>query len=240
MAKDFFYADPAKVGERYLTMDGDESKHIVRVLRKKEGDLLWVVDGVDRAYEVVVRSFQENSVECEILSVHERFNEPEIEVTLAVAVLKNPSRMEWLIEKGTELGVRRFIPVETSRTVAHGARENRWRKIALSAMKQSGRSYLPQIYPLTGMDSLMHHATVFDLKIIPYEQTDEVLFIAEALRHRPKPTSALIVIGPEGGFTDEEIHVAELAGFTQVSLGKRRLRTETAAMIATSWVIGNL
>jgi 16S rRNA (uracil1498-N3)-methyltransferase len=89
------------------------------------------------------------------------------------------------------------------------------------------------------MESVMHHASVFDLKIIPYEQTDEVLFIAEALRHRQKPTSALIVIGPEGGFTEEEIHSAERAGFIQVSLGKRRLRTETAALVAASWVIGN-
>jgi 16S rRNA (uracil1498-N3)-methyltransferase len=239
MSKDFFYADPANISGQFLTIEGDESKHIVRVLRKSEGELLWVVDGVDRAYEVVIRSIQQHTVECEILSVHERFNETEIEVTLAVAVLKNPSRMEWLIEKGTELGIRRFIPVSTSRTVAHSSKENRWKKIAHSAMKQSGRSYLPQIYPITSMDSVMHHASVFDLKIIPYEHTDEVLFIAEALRHRPKPTSALIVIGPEGGFTEDEIHAAEEAGFVQVSLGKRRLRTETAALVAASWVIGN-
>jgi len=107
-------------------------------------------------------------------------------------------------------------------------------------MKQSGRCYLPQVYPITEITSVIGHASVFDLKIIPYENADEVLFIAEALRHRPKPTSALIVIGPEGGFTEEEIHTAELAGFVQVSLGKRRLRTETAALVASSWVIGNL
>ena len=239
MSKDFFYADPANISERSLSLEGDEAKHIIRVVRKSEGELLWVVDGLDRAYEVVIRSIHEHSVECEILSVHDRFNETTIEVTMAVAVLKNPSRMEWLIEKGTELGIRRFIPVSTARTVAQGAKENRWKRIALSAMKQAGRSYLPQIYPLTNLDSIMHHASVFDLKILPYEQTDEALFIAEALRHRPKPTSALIVIGPEGGFTEEEVHEAEEAGFTQVSLGKRRLRTETAALVTAAWVIGN-
>ncbi len=239
MSKEFFYVDPSKVGEKFLTIEDDEAKHIVRVLRKSEGELLWVVDGVDRAYEVVIRSGRIHAVECEILSMHERLNEPAIEVTLAVAVLKNPSRMEWLIEKGTELGVRRFIPVSTSRSVAQSSKENRWRKIAQSAMKQSGRCYLPQIYPLTDMDSVMRHASVFDLKIIPYEQTDEALFIAEALRHRHKPTSALILIGPEGGFTEEEIHTAEHEGFVQVSLGKRRLRTETAGLVAASWVIGN-
>ncbi len=240
MSKEFFYVDPAKVGERYLTIEDDESKHIIRVLRKSEGELIWVADGADRAYEAVIRSIQQQSVECEILSVHERLNEPEIEVSLAVAVLKNPSRMEWLIEKGTELGIRRFIPVATSRSVAQSSKENRWKKIALAAMKQSGRCYLPQIYPITDMDSVIRHASVFDLKVIPYENTDEVLFIAEALRHRQKPTSALIVIGPEGGFTEEEIHTAEHAGFIQVSLGKRRLRTETAALVASAWIIGNL
>lgn len=239
MSKEFFYTDPANVKKHSLTIEGDESKHLVRVLRKAEGDLLWVVDGVDRAYEVVIRSLHQHSVECEILSVHERLNEPTIEVTLAVAVLKNPSRMEWLIEKGTELGLRRFIPVSTARTVAGASKENRWRRIALSAMKQSGRSYLPQIYPLTSMETVIRHASVFDLKIIPYEQTDEVLFIAEALRHMQKPTSALIVVGPEGGFAESEIQDAEGAGFIQVSLGKRRLRTETAALVAASWVIGN-
>jgi 16S rRNA (uracil1498-N3)-methyltransferase len=240
MSKEFFYVDPAKVGERYLTIEEDESKHILRVLRKSEGELIWVADGVDRAYEAVIRSIHPQSVECEILSVHERLNEPEIEVSLAVAVLKNPSRMEWLIEKGTELGIRRFIPVATSRSVVQSSKENRWKKIALAAMKQSGRCYLPQIYPITEMDSVISHASVFDLKIIPYENTDEALFIAEALRHRQKPTSALIVIGPEGGFAEEEIHSAEQAGFIQVSLGKRRLRTETAALVASAWVIGNL
>ena len=240
MSKEFFYVDPAKVGESFLTIEDDESKHILRVLRKSEGELIWVADGVDRAYEAVIRSIHPQSVECEILSVHERLNEPEIEVSLAVAVLKNPSRMEWLIEKGTELGIRRFIPVATSRSVAQSSKENRWKKIALSAMKQSGRCYLPQIYPLTEMDSVISHASVFDLKVIPYENTDEALFIAEALRHRQKPTSALIVIGPEGGFTEEEIHAAERGGFVQVSLGKRRLRTETAALVASAWVIGNL
>ncbi len=240
MSKEFFYADPAKVGERFLTIEDDESKHLLRVLRKSEGDLIWVADGVDRAYEAVIRSIHQHSVECEILSVHERLNEPEIEVSLAVAVLKNPSRMEWLIEKGTELGIRRFIPVATSRSVVQSSKENRWKKIALSAMKQSGRCYLPQIYPITDMDSVISHASVFDLKVIPYENTDEALFIAEALRHRQKPTSALIVIGPEGGFTEEEIQNAEHAGFVQVSLGKRRLRTETAALVASAWVIGKL
>ena len=239
MPKEFFYTDPAKIGEHFLTIEGDESKHIVRVMRKSEGELLWVVDGIDRAYETVIHSVHHHSIECEILSVHERLNEPGIEVTLAVAVLKNPSRMDWLVEKGTELGIRRFIPVATSRTVAHASKEDRWKKIALAAMKQSGRCYLPQVYPLTDMESVLRHASVFDVRIIPYEQTDEVLFITEALRHRPKPTSALIVIGPEGGFTEEEIRLAEHAGFVQVSLGKRRLRTETAAIVAATWVIGN-
>ena len=112
MSKDFFYTDPAKIGERFLTIEDDESKHIVRVLRKSEGELLWVVDGVDRAYEVVIRSIGQHAIECEILSVHERLNETEIEVTLAVAVLKNPSRMEWLVEKGTELGFAGSFPFQ--------------------------------------------------------------------------------------------------------------------------------
>ena len=239
MSNDYFFVEPTAINGTYITIEGDEAKHIARVLRKQEGEMLWVADGNGTAYEVVIRSISLHTVECEIVYAHQHHHEPDIEVTLAVAQLKNPSRMEWIIEKGTELGVRRFIPLITNRTIAKSSKEERWQNIALAAMKQSGRCVLPQIYPPTKFETLLNNIGAYEMKLIPYERTDSVLFIGEVLRLRTPPRSVIIIIGPEGGFTEEEITAAEQANFMQVSLGRRRLRTETAAIVSAAWIIGN-
>ncbi len=238
MSKDFFYAEPESVQEKALTIRGEEARHLIRVLRKQEGDLIWVTDGRGRAYESLILGVGKDSVECQIVSEQERLNEPEVDVTLAVGVLRNPARMDWLIEKATEVGVRRFLPLQTARTVAHATREDRWKKIALSAMKQSGRCVLPNIYPLTDFPTALRHAAPYELLLMPYEESEDEFFIAEVLKRRKRPLSAMILIGPEGGFTREEAAASEKAGFVHVSLGRRRLRAETAAVVASSWVIG--
>ncbi len=248
MSTEYFYVRPEAVSGKELTVEGDEAKHIIRVLRKIAGDMIWVVDGAGKAYDTVITSVNHSEVRCEVLHVEEQLNEPDIDVTLAVALLKHPARMDWIVEKATELGIRRFIPLRTARVISHSIKQERWYSIAVAAMKQSGRSFLPQIYPMTPFEMLMEHSSEYDLKIIPYEQADHVFSIAETMKHRgtvqpkadePKAQkSVLIVIGPEGGFTDEEIDAAERHAFVQVSLGKRRLRTETAAIVATALVIG--
>ncbi len=236
---EYFYVPAEFIIDQHIAIEGDEAKHISRVLRKQPGDRIWVVDGAGKAYEVVIRLVAPEMIECEILYEHHHLHEPDIDVTLAVAQLKNPSRMDWIIEKATELGVRTVIPLQTERTIARSAKEDRWNNIALAAMKQSGRCILPKITPSANLESVIADAAGYDVKLIPYERTDHVLFIAEALKHRKPPRSALILIGPEGGFTDDEVKMAEKAAFTQVSLGRRRLRTETAAIIALSWMVGN-
>ncbi|MDD8019169.1 MAG: 16S rRNA (uracil(1498)-N(3))-methyltransferase [Bacteroidota bacterium] len=236
---EYFYVPAEHIIDQHIVIDGEEAKHLARVLRKQPGDLIWVVDGNGTAYEAVIRLATLEMVECEILYEHVHHHEPDVDVTLAVAQLKNPSRMDWVIEKGTELGVRTFIPLQTTRTIAKSPKEERWNHIALAAMKQSGRCILPKILPPMSLDIVVANAQQYDMKLIPYERTDHVLFISEALKYRKPPRSVLIVIGPEGGFTNEEILTAEKAEFIQVSLGRRRLRTETAAIIAASWVVGN-
>jgi 16S rRNA (uracil1498-N3)-methyltransferase len=236
---EYFYVPAEHIIDHNIAIIGEEAKHITRVLRKQIGDLLWVVNGEGKAYEAIIRLLTLESVECEILYEHHHHHEPDIDVTLAVAQLKNPSRMDWIIEKGTELGVRKFIPLQTLRTIVKSPKQDRWNNIALAAMKQSGRCILPKVIPPMSFQEIIDDAQHYDVKLIPYERTDHVLFISEALKHRKPPRSALIVIGPEGGFTEDEVMMAEQAGFMQVSLGRRRLRTETAAVIAAGWVIGN-
>jgi 16S rRNA (uracil1498-N3)-methyltransferase len=236
---EFFYVPAEQIIDTHITISGDEGRHLARVLRKQAGDRIWVADGAGKAYEAEIRLVTGEMVECEIVYEHYHLHEADIDVTLAVAQLKNPSRMDWLIEKGTEIGIRSFIPLATTRTVARAAKPERWTNIALAAMKQSGRCILPAIHPPMSMTELMERSRGTDLKLIPYERTDHILFIGEALKFRTSPRSALIVIGPEGGFTAEEVAMAEREGFIQCSLGRRRLRTETAALLAAAWVIGN-
>jgi 16S rRNA (uracil1498-N3)-methyltransferase len=163
-------------------------------------------------------------------------NESLLDVTLAVGVVKNPSRMDWLIEKCTELGIRKFIPIRSERSVHYTAKVDRWSALALAAMKQSLRCWLPQIADVTDFTSLLAENTPYDLKVILHEATDPAKHLQHIAAQKPGARSVLLLIGPEGGFSEEEVASAEQVGLLAASLGARRLRTETAAVVASSWM----
>jgi 16S rRNA (uracil1498-N3)-methyltransferase len=237
MSQEYFYIEPSSINGSFVMISGDEAKHISRVLRKEPGEMIWVADGTGHVYETMIRSIYPYGVECEILKSFPFLHEPAVEITLAVGLLKNPSRMDWIIEKGTELGVSNFLPLLTRYTIPQSVKEERWRNIALAAMKQCGRCVLPKIFSPMKFANALEYASSHEVKLIPFEKTEHILFIGEIMkRHSPK--SAIIFIGPEGGFSDDEIKAAEQSGCIQVSLGPRRLRTETAAIVAASWVVG--
>ncbi len=235
---DYFLASVEDIFESTIVVRGDELRHLSRVLRKKVGDRILVTDGNDRMFEAVIRSIHRDEAACEILQTQLRVNEPKIEVTLAVSLLKNPARYDFLIEKATELGVRTIIPLLCERTIPKHEKHERLLKIALAAVKQSGRSYLPKIFILTSFEAMVHAAREYDLSLIPHERTEQSQYIGSVLKHHPKVRSALIVIGPEGGFTDRELVIASESGCVPISLGPRRLRSETAAISAISCVVG--
>lgn len=235
---DYFFVDPKDIHGQILIIRSDEYKHLARVLRKKTGDHIIVTDGNDNSYEVVIQSFDRTGAECEILDIKQRVNEPKIDVTLAISLLKNPARLDFLLEKATELGVRTIIPMVCERTIPKHEKHTRLEKIALAAMKQCGRSFLPKVFMLTNFDSLVAHATDYDLRLIPHEKTEQSQFIGSVLQHHPKAKSILIMIGPEGGFSDEELAMASDNRFVPISLGPRRLRSETAAISAIGWAVG--
>jgi len=236
---DCFFVDPKDVHDRVALVQGDEFKHLSRVLRKKEGEHVVLVDGEDHAFEAVIRMIDVTHAECEVLNIKHRVNEPKIDVTLAVSLLRNPSRFDFLVEKVTELGVRTIVPLLCERTIPRSEKHTRIEKIALSAMKQCGRSYLPKTQLLTSLASLLDHADDYDLRLIPHEKTEQSHFIGSVLQHHQQISSALIVIGPEGGFSEQEMELANEKGLVPISLGPRRLRAETAAISAVSWVVGS-
>jgi len=234
---DLFFALPEDIRGSSLVLRGEESKHLARVLRKRVGDSLLVTDGEDTTYEVTISAIERDSCHCEIVRTMLRKNEPSVEVTLGLSLLRNHSRFEYAVEKSTEHGVRSIIPLVCERTIVHHHRADRTEKIAIAAMKQSQRSYRPRIFPVTSFKMLVADADQYDLRIIPHERIEQSQFLGSVLRHHDRKRYILVVVGPEGGFTDGELEVASHHSFIPISLGPRRLRSETAAVSAVNWVI---
>ncbi len=234
---DYFYVKLEDVTSHGLTLRGDESKHLVRVLRKKVGDRVFVTDGNEMMYEAVIAEIGKMETRCTIAAMHRKYHEPLLDVTLAVSILKNPARFDYLVEKTTELGVRVIQPVSCERTISQNEKHERLEKIALAAMKQCGRSWLPRIQPLQSLKSVIENSTHYQVKFIFHEKSDTLNTVASELKLHEDIHSILLVVGPEGGFTEEESAHAVHAGFKSISLGTRRLRTETAAVVAVSHVL---
>lgn len=231
---DYFYTPPSLIRNASLTIEGEELHHLSKVLRKKVGETIYVVDGNEHAYKVIIKSISRSAAECEIQDTLYRWNEPNVEVKLAVALLKNPSRFDFIVEKCTELGVREIIPMRTERTIVSKVHVDRLQKIALSAMKQCGRSFLPPIHPPLIFPEVLTYLERCDQKFITHEKADQMIAggVGKGIGESVKTLG--ILIGPEGGFTEEEVQSAVDCGFTPVSLGPRRLRSETAAMAVLS------
>jgi 16S rRNA (uracil1498-N3)-methyltransferase len=234
---EYFFVEQKDVHGHELVLREDESRHLIRVLRKSVGDRIFATDGNDEMYEAIVKEIGKNDVRCDIAAMHRKYHEPSVDVTLAVSNLKNPARLEYLIEKATELGIRTLIPLHCERTIARGNKQDRLQKIALAAMKQCGRSWLPRIQPLQQFQTLVNNSAQWPLRIIPYEKTSSDQTLKKELNRHAEIHSALVVIGPEGGFSDSEMSLALSEGFRQVTLGSRRLRTETAALVVLTQLL---
>jgi 16S rRNA (uracil1498-N3)-methyltransferase len=181
------------------------------------------------AYVAEVMSIGRHTALCSIRSTHPNLHEPSRHVTLAVGVLKSPSRFETAVEKCTELGVRKIIPMITTRSIQRYARVERWQAIALGAMKQCGRCILPEIVPLTAFDDVISGAK--GGKVLFHEQATRLFHLSA---DDPAMAECTICIGPEGGFTEGEVASAVEHSWSVVSLGNRRLRSETAAIVAAA------
>lgn len=230
---DSFYTPPRLVAPPVLTIEGDEFRHLSHVMRLGAGDPLRVVDGAGNAYDAVIDDISRTAARCTITAHHPLLNESRRSITLAAGILKNPSRFDYLVEKSVELGVRTIVPLLTERTIPRHDNSERWRKICIAAMKQSGRCVLPTIKPLT---PFAEFAAALPPGILRYLAHEQARPGGEAAAMEATG-DAVICIGPEGGFSDNEVSTAEQAGFATVLLGPRRLRTETAAVVALATIM---
>jgi 16S rRNA (uracil1498-N3)-methyltransferase len=227
---EYFFTPPSHISKTHLTIEGDEFAHLTHVMRRKIGEVIRVVDGIGSTYEVVIESLNKHVAQCSIRLHFQRLHEPTTDLTLAVGILKNHAKFDFLVEKCTELGVKRIVPLLTERTIPRHAKIERWQKLALAAMKQSERCVLPAIDALTSFDDFVK-ASKAEAKVIAHEKAEGSPTVAISA------ATIAICIGPEGGFTEEEVTRAEACGFQLMTLGERRLRTETAAIVASARIL---
>jgi len=232
-----YFVLPENVKESQIILIDQEVHHLSHVKRHREGDVIWAVDGEGGAYEVELIRITKTRAVARILNTRRQLGEPRADVTLAQAMIKG-DRFEWLIEKCVEIGIRRIIPLMTEKTIlkAGSGRINRWNRVALGAMKQCGRSILPEITEPKTMKQICAMGADCQYRLIAHagERSRPVRTDMPEARLAPK---AIGMTGPEGGFTDEEIDMAVENGYTPVSLGSRRLRAETAGIVLSTIIL---
>lgn len=228
---EYYYTVRENISEDKLLIKGNEAGHLRRVLRKKISDEIYVTDGERNLYKALISKIENEKIECKILERKYNVNEPGIKVGLFQSLLKNPDRFEFVIEKATELGVSEIYPLISENVVNKtGDRQERWQAIALSAMKQSQRVYLPKVnHPLT-FDETLKKVIEYEMTLIAHERVSAGAININKAFENPA-NSICILVGPEGGFSGEETEKAMSYGFKLLNLGNRKLRSETAAII---------
>ena len=211
-----------------LELPFEEAQHCIKVLRKKEGDEILVTDGKGYFYDA--RIIQANPKHC-IVNIINTINAPKhwhFNLQIAFAPTKNIDRIEWFAEKATEIGIDQFSPILCEHSERKEIKPQRMEKILVSAMKQSQKAVLPQLGDMQPFHKFIGQE--FDgQKFIAHCYPEDKKELKEVYK---KGGSALILIGPEGDFSEKEVELALANGFIPISLGESRLRTETAALVA--------
>lgn len=214
-----------------FTFSQEESRHIVKVLRKKEGDLLHITNGKGYIFKSEILLADQKRCKAQIVSTQKKHPKAHW-LHMVVAPTKNNDRLEWFLEKATEIGVSEITPIFCDRSERKVIKKERLEKVIQSAMKQSLRAYLPKLNDAISYRDFMAKELNGLLFIAHCEEEEKV-----DLKRRVAPDmDVTILIGPEGDFSQNEIDMAYKKGFLPVSLGEYRLRTETAAIVACTTV----
>jgi 16S rRNA (uracil1498-N3)-methyltransferase len=237
MSRHRFFAAPSSITESAIALDEDESNHLRRVLRLKEGDVVSVVDGLGSEYECEVQDRQGSQAILAIKAKTQPDVESPLKVTLAQALAKG-EKFDFIIQKATELGAAGFVPLITRYTEKMAehfqarTRMDRWRRISLSAVKQSGRTKLMQIAEPVRFKEFVQ--TLSGRAVVCTERQGITLREIEQKWSVDSPEVVTVLVGPEGGWSREEIEATVGRGALPVSLGPRILRTETAGLVIIS------
>lgn len=231
----FFYIEPLTTIENTVVLNEENSKHAVQVLRMQSGEKLNLTDGAGNIYAAEIEDAHKKKCAVRITGITTE-KLPAQKVCIAISPVKNNSRFEWFLEKATEMGVTEIIPLMCARTEKQHFRYDRMRGILISAMLQSQQAWLPSL----------HEPVKFDDYIKSTAESKQQKFIAHCTKEKKTSLKTLVVeseksagdslilIGPEGDFTADEITLAFHADFIPVALGNTRLRTETAGLVAAT------
>ena len=221
--------------ETSQVLSEEESAHCVRVLRYTRGDEILLTDGRGTTYTARITNPNPKHCAFEVVSQEKQVKGHPFHLHIAIAPTKNIERLEWMVEKCTEIGVDEITPLLCRFSERKQLRNDRLEKIILSAAKQSLSAYLPALSEMTPVEQVICSATEQRRYIAHSSPWTDKKILRDELQHTPHG-STIVLIGPEGGFSDEEVRLAMEHGFIPVSLGDARLRTETAAIVATTIV----
>jgi|ETNmetMinimDraft_13_1059891.scaffolds.fasta_scaffold01318_8 16S rRNA (uracil1498-N3)-methyltransferase len=231
-----FFIHPKEISNPTPALSDEEARHIKNVLRLKQGDNIRLFDGSGREYDAEIITLSNISVEVSILHRIDSIDDPPVEIDFAQAFLK-ARKMDLLVKQLTELGISKWIPFIAKRSVPKPdtkhlfKRTERWKKIVLETLKQSNRSRFTEIGETVSFKDIFGLAPDYDLKIVFWENESKPLHRSLSSYSNPC-RKILAVMGPEGGFTPDEIEAARGACFLTASLGPRTLRAETASLVA--------
>ncbi len=231
-----FYAPPSAIRAGRIVLPEEEARHLRTVLRGEAGDAMTVVDGDGGWYRARIDHVGPDQVVGTITEERDNVGEPDMNVTVALGILKKRSRFETFVEKAVELGARRVVPLRTERTERDSIREERLRNVMVAAMKQCRRSRLPDLAAPQSPEALLGVSEA-ELRLVCHAGAGAVP-IRQAAAEAAPVASALALVGPEGGFSASEVEDAAEAECVSVSLGARRLRAETAALAVLHSVVG--
>ncbi len=235
-----FFVEPSQIEGNRIVITGSDVNHIKHVLRMKVGEELAVSNGIDeKEYRCGIKEFTEDAVICELFFIKEEGVELPCQITLYQGLPK-ADKMELILQKAVELGAFRIVPVAMKRCVvkldekkAH-AKQARWQAIAEAAAKQSKRAVIPQVEEVMSFAEAARDAAKADVPLLPYEMAEDISYTRQLIRDIRPGQSISVMIGPEGGFAEEEVEQAMQLGMKKVTLGRRILRTETAGMTMLS------
>ncbi len=233
-----FFISPEQVNDRCITISGEDVRHIATVLRMKTGDELLLCDGKGAEYRATIAHVNRSEIIADVKARAKRDVRSPL-ITLGQGLPK-ADKMDFIVQKATELGVANIVPIITERTIMkvrdEEKRITRWQKIAREAAMQSNRPDIPKVGAIVAYKDFLRtpHSAPRTLLLLPWEEG--TIPIKEILRSNPGVKAIVILIGPEGGFSPTEAAMAKETGFHLASLGPNILRTETAAVAALSMI----
>jgi 16S rRNA (uracil1498-N3)-methyltransferase len=227
MSLPIFFA--RKIENGFAHLEDEEAGHCIAVMRKKLGDKVAVVDGNGSFFDGEIVEINKKTATIQLLSEQKKFNVRPFSLHIACAPTKNLDRFEWFLEKTTEIGIEKITPIKCRRSERTTLRTDRCEKILVAAMKQSLHAQLPKLVELIDFQAFIKQFSENSQRFIAYCNDEKLPSFQSILRDKE---DAIILIGPEGDFAPEEIELAKKNGFLGVNLGKTRLRTETAGVVA--------